>query len=212
MPISVVIADDHPVVLQGLTRFIDEGAQFSVIAAVSNGEMALAAIDSLMPALAVLDLRMPVMSALEVLRRLQGRAAGPRVVLLTAGGSDAELFDCISAGAAGVVLKEAAASELLACLSEVAAGGTWLPSDTVRTTLVREQQRRADWQRLSAHLTNRELQLIPLVLSNRSNKQIADALGLSEGTVKVHLNSVFRKLQVYSRAELVERARGLIAG
>jgi len=212
MPISVVIADDHPVVLQGLSRFIDDGAKFLVVAAVSNGEEAVAAIDSLRPDLAVLDLRMPVMSALEVLRRLHGRASAPRIVLLTAGGSDAELYDCISAGAAGVVLKEAAAGELLACLSEVAAGGSWLPSDTVRPTLAREEQRRAEWQRLSAQLTNRELQLIPLVLDSRSNKQIAGALGLSEGTVKVHLNSVFRKLQVYSRAELAELARGLIAG
>lgn len=85
-------------------------------------------------------------------------------------------------------------------------------SDTVRPTLAREEQRRAEWQRLSAQLTNRELQLTPLVLDSMSNKQIAGALGLSEGTVKVHLNSVFRKLQVYSRAERAELARGLIAG
>lgn len=212
MPITVVIADDHPVVLQGLSRFIDDGVRFSVVAAVSNGKEAIAAIESLAPDLAVLDMRMPVMSALEVLRSLDGQATRPRVVLLTAGGSDAELYDCIAAGAAGVVLKEAAAGELLACLHEVASGGSWLPSDTVKPTLVREERRRSEWQRLSAQLTARELELIPLVLDNKSNKQIASALGLSEGTVKVHLNNVFRKLSVFSRAELVELAHDQAAG
>jgi len=131
-------------------------------------------------------------------------------VLLTAGGTDAELYDCIAAGAVAVMMKEAAVDELLACLSEVAAGRSWRPSDTVTSALARAERRRSGWQSLSAHLPARERELIPLVLDNKSNKQIAIDLGISEGTVKIHLNSVFRKLGVFSRPELVQLARDQI--
>src|SRR5437762_2221833 len=131
MTINIAIADDHPVVLHGLAALISSDPEFVVVAQCQNGVAALTAIRDLKPDLAILDLNMPGLNGREVLTEVVKEQLATRVVLLTAMATDAELYDTIDAGAAGVVVKDAGPETLLECIRTVAAGGNWLPDDVV---------------------------------------------------------------------------------
>src|SRR5262245_54055441 len=131
MPTTIAIADDHPVVLQGLASLIEADPDFAVVARSGDGLSALAAIREHRPDLAILDLNMPGLSGRQVLAAIGGENLPTRVVLLTAAATDAEIYDTIDAGAAGVVIKDTGIDTLLTCLRTVAAGGQWLPEEVV---------------------------------------------------------------------------------
>ena len=209
MVVRVAIADDHPIVLNGLINLISTDGAFAVVASASDGKTILAAIRREKPDLAVLDLNMPGLSGLDVLAAIRLEALATRVALLTATISDAQVFDAVTRGAAGLVLKEAAPETLMDCLHELAAGRDWLSGPQIQDALQREGLRRHRWQQLSSSLTARELQIVDLILKGASNKEIAYQLQLSDGTAKVHVHNIFQKLEVASRAELLELAAGL---
>jgi two-component system nitrate/nitrite response regulator NarL len=206
--ITVIIADDHPIVLSGLTGLIDAHAEFEVIAAESNGLDALRAIADLKPQIAVLDLNMPEKTGLEVLEELQGSGAATKVVLLAASATDAEIFDVMSMGASGLLFKDEATERLIDCLRAVADGRGWADTSRSQEPLERELGRRERWERLESLLTGREAEIVDLVVTGVANKDIAFRLNMTPGTAKVHLNNIFRKLNVSSRAELIGLAGG----
>lgn len=208
MPTTVAIADDHPIVLRGLRALIEGDPDFRVVATAPHGGLALEAIRSTTPDVAVLDLNMPLRSGLDVLRELKRLALSTRAVVLAAVATDAEIYDILDAGAAGLVFKDAATESLLECLRTVASGGQWLPVERTATAGAREATRRGRWRRLSPRLTNREAEIVRLVLSGATNKSLAFRLQVSEGTIKVHLHNIFRKLEVGSRSELIGLAGG----
>jgi two-component system nitrate/nitrite response regulator NarL len=208
MPTTVAIADDHPIVLRGLSALIDADPAFRVVATAADGGTALEAIRAATPDIAVLDLNMPQRSGLSVLRELRRLDLPTRTVVLAAAATDAEIYDILDAGAAGLMFKEAATDQLLDCLHAVAAGGQWLPAERTEGAATREAARRGKWRRLSSRLTSREVQIVQLVIDGVTNKALAFRLQVSEGTAKVHLNNIFRKLEVGSRSELVELAGG----
>lgn len=210
MASRIVIADDHPLVLEGLAALINSDPAFEIVATVGNGDDALAAISRLEPELAVVDLRMPGQDGLSVIREIARAGLQTRTVLLAAAASDAEIYDCLAAGAGALVFKEAAGPDLLDCLHATVAGSSWKLDDSVDKAARREAVRRERWQSLSATLTPRELEIIRRLQQGEASKIIAFGLGLSEGTVKVHLNNIFRKLQVGSRSELMSLSRGLV--
>jgi two-component system, NarL family, nitrate/nitrite response regulator NarL len=208
MSTSIVIADDHPVVLHGLASLIEADPEFSVVGRCVDGIAALAAIREMRPNLAVLDLNMPGMTGREVLAAIVREELGARVVLLTAAATDAELYDTIDAGAAGVVVKDSGIETLLTCLRTIAAGGVWLPDDVVGPAMDRETARRDEWRELSAELTARELEIVRLVLQGSTTKEISFRINITIGTTKVHMSNIFRKLKVSSRGELYRLASG----
>jgi len=208
MPTTVAIADDHPIVLRGLSALIEADPDFRVVATASQGVEALDAIVSTLPAIAVLDLNMPQRSGLEVLRELPRLGLPTRAVMLAAAATDAEIYDILDAGAAGLVFKEAATDQLLDCLRAVASGRQWLPVERTEGAAAREAARRGKWRRLSPQLTSREVEIVRLVIDGVTNKALAFRLQVSEGTTKVHLHNIFRKLEVGSRSELVQLAGG----
>ena len=208
MSTSIVIADDHPVVLHGLASLIEADPEFSVVGRCEDGIAALAAIRETRPNLAVLDLNMPGMTGREVLAAIVREQLGTRVVLLTAAASDAELYDTIDAGAAGVVVKDTGIETLLTCLRTIAAGGVWLPDDVVGPAMDRETTRRDEWRELSAELTARELEIVRLVLQGSTTKEISFRINITIGTTKVHMSNIFRKLKISSRGELYRLASG----
>ena len=203
MTITVVIADDHPIVLSGLTALIDSNPQFKVVAAESNGASALRAIADLNPQIAVLDLNMPEGTGLEVLQELRAREAATRVVLLAASATDAEIFDVMATGASGLLFKDEATERLIDCLQAVAAGRGWADTSRSQEPLERELGRRERWEKLEPLLTGRENEIVQLVVTGVATKDIAFRLNMTPGTAKVHLNNIFRKLNVSSRAELI---------
>lgn len=201
MTYSVLIADDHPVVLGGLKALIAENPQFRVVATAADGASALAELQRTTPDVAVLDLNMPIHNGLAVLQRAAELHVSTPIVILAAAASDADIHALVTSGAAGLLFKDAAPQVLTTCLERVLAGRKWIAADALAAVQRQEVKNQLSQSRLSS-LTQREIELLRLVQNSRSNKEIAYALNLSEGTVKVHLNNMFRKLGVSSRAEL----------
>jgi two-component system nitrate/nitrite response regulator NarL len=207
MPTRIVVADDHPIVLDGLAQLIAGEEGFEVVGRCKDGQEALAVIRATRPDVAVIDIRMPNTDGIAVLRAVTDEHLPTRVVLLTAQVSDDEVIEAIRLGVAGMVLKEAASRQLVHALHEVAAGETSLDQKVVRRAVDKILRTSAGVAEAEKVLTPREVEIARLVAAGLRNKQIADQLSIAEGTVKIHLHSIFEKLNVSSRVELSNYAR-----
>jgi len=205
---TVTLADDHPLVLRGLAQLIATRPQFVVVATATDGHAALAAIRQLTPDAAVVDVNMPKLKGLDVLKAAVGERLSTRIVFLTASLNDESILEAVSLGVYGIVLKDSAPESLLDCLDQVVAGGRWLADEFVQTAISRETVRRQSSRGPIEALTTREVEVMRLVTSGLSNKQVARELALSEGTVKIHLHNVYRKLNLGSRTALTAYALG----
>jgi DNA-binding NarL/FixJ family response regulator len=204
--IRLVMADDHPVVLMGLESLFAVEQDFEIVARCVNGEEALEAALEHRPDILLLDLRMPKLDGLSVLDALRHAGSPTRSMLLSATLEDAEIRRALQLGARGVVLKEQAPQQLVKAIRTVHAGGWWLEQTGVSPADLTEPK--ADTPAdTSAGLTDRERQVVALVCDGLRNKEIARDLGIAEGTVKIHLNNIYRKLGVDSRVTLVLHAR-----
>jgi DNA-binding NarL/FixJ family response regulator len=203
----VIVADDHPIVLDGLAQLLAGNPEFEVIGLCKDGDEALSLIRKERPEIAVLDVRMPRADGIAILRAVVTEHIPTRVVLLTAQITDDEVVEAVHLGVAGMVLKETASRQLLQVLSKVAAGETSLDQKVVRRAVDKLLRARAGVTQAVRVLTNRELEIVRLVATGLRNKQIADQLSITEGTVKIHLHTIFEKLGVSSRIELSNYAR-----
>ena len=204
----IIIVDDHAVVREGLERILAKCADLEVVGTASSGEEALILAAALEPDLVLLDLSLPGMHGLEVLSALQDSDNPPRVVVLTIHDDDDIVLGAVRGGAQGYVLKNATRDELLAAVRKVAAGGQSFDEVVVRA-LLRGDQREV----LCSLLTARELEILRLVATGKTNKEIAAQLFISSDTVKGHLETTYRKLGVSDRAHAVAVAirNGLVA-
>ncbi len=202
MPITLVLADDHPIVLEGLQQLLSLELDFTVLAKCADGEAALAAVRRHRPDILVLDLQMPGTNGLAVLRALQSEALPTRVVVLTASLGADDALEAVRLGARGLVLKELAPHLLVQCIRKVAAGGEWLERGAISKAMDKLLRREAAVQAAAGLLTARELEIVRLVAKGRRNKEIARDLAITDGTVKVHLYHVYQKLGVDSRIAL----------
>ena len=207
MTISLVLADDHPVVLAGLAQLLGLEADFRILATCGGGDAAIEAVLRLAPDVLVVDLQMPGRSGLDVVRALRERRAPTRVVILTAGLEDDEVLEAVRFGVRGIVLKDMAPERLVECIRAVHAGAGWLEQQTVSRALDRLVRREAESRPAPGPLTARERELVRLVAQGLRNKEIARRLDITEGTVKIHLHNVYQKLGVDSRVELTLYAR-----
>jgi DNA-binding NarL/FixJ family response regulator len=203
----LVLADDHPVVLAGLHGLLKGAGLFEVLTIASNGAAALESIRELVPEIAVLDITMPEMTGIDVLRAVEAEQLATRVVLLTASVKDEQIASAVRHGVWGIVLKDAAADELITCLHQVAAGRRWLPTEIVDAALQRDDARQAENAKYDAVLTSREREIAILVARGMPNKVISRETGISEGTVKIHLHNVYQKLNVANRTALATIAQ-----
>jgi two-component system nitrate/nitrite response regulator NarL len=206
--LTISIADDHAIVLRGLSDLLARQSDFTVVACSHEGDAALTAIREYRPRIALIDFHMPKRNGLDILAEVRREGLSTSIVFFTAGLSDVHLFDAVNGGAAGIVLKEMAPEALLECLREVGQGKQWIAPTFLGPALMREARRREKWRDRSVSLTERESEIVTILSVGRSNKELAFELAISEGTLKVHLNRIFRKLDVRSRAELVELASG----
>lgn len=207
MTMTLVLADDHPIVLNGLLQLMSAEPDIRVLASCSDGAQALAAVRLHAPDLLLLDIRMPVMDGLAVLRTLRAEQLGTHVVILTAALDEEEVLEAIRLGVRGVVLKEMAPQLLLQCLRKVHAGGEWLEKRSVARALDKMLRHENELQQVARVLTVREIELLKLAASGYSNAEIAQRLFISEGTVKVHLHRIYDKLQLKSRVALTLYAK-----
>jgi len=206
-PIRVLIADDHPIVLGGLAELLSHESDIAVVARCTNGHEALAAITRHRPGVAVLDLTMPGRSGMDLLRELRATQAAVRVILLTARIEHEQVLEALKLGVAGIVLKESAPLQILDCIRRVADGGQWIDQTIGSRTLDSLLRRQSGANKAAAVLTAREIEVVRMVGRGLRNKEIAELLSITEGTVKAHLRTIFEKLGVDSRARLMVYAR-----
>lgn len=212
MAIRIALADDHPIVLQGLQQLFERHADFEVVCCCTTGNAALIGVRSHRPDVLVLDLRMPEGSGLDVLRAIAADKLECRTVLLTAAVSDDEVIEAVRLGARGLILKESPPEALVDCVRRVFRGEQWLERETLTRVLGRALDREAAARDAADALTPREIEIVRMVAQGLRNRAIAERLSISEGTVKVHLHNIYEKFAVDGRLELLLSARnkGLI--
>ena len=198
----ILVADDHPMIRTALEALLRD-TEFEIAGTASSSEAALGEIARLQPDILLLDLQMPGGSGMDVLRRIRAQKTKVRVVLLTAAIDDSGLLEAKSLKVQGIVLKNSDPAFLLDCLDRVRHGRTWFdPEITERASQLAGTGGAKD----RASLAPRERQLIGFVRTGLRNREIAEQLGVTEGTVKAYLHAVFEKLGVSSRTELAIRA------
>jgi DNA-binding NarL/FixJ family response regulator len=212
VPIRVVLADDHPIVLDGLRQLFERQGDFRVVGCCETGAATVDAVRERRPDVLVLDLRMPTMSGLDVLRALAQERLSCRSVLLTAAVRDSEVVEAMRLGAMGLVLKESTPEALVDCVRRVHRGEQWIDRDSVTRAFRSVLSRESAVLEAAETLTPREIDIVQMVAQGLRNRVIAEKLSLSEGTVKVHLHNIYEKLGVDGRLELVLYAQehGLI--
>lgn len=202
MTIRIVIADDHPVVLDGLVRLFSAERDFEVVASARNGDEALRALRKSEPDTLVLDLCMPGKDGIAVLGEMRRDGLTAKVVVLTAMESE-DVLGAIRLGARGVVLKDMALRLLVECVRAVNAGGTWIEKSAASRVIDRMLQRESSVHMIAQSLTRREVEIARMVADGLPSKHVADRLAITEGTAKLHLHHIYSKLNVRGRVALV---------
>lgn len=209
--IRILLADDHPVMREGLRLVLATQDDLLVAGEAADGAEAVALVRTLRPDVVLMDLEMPGVDGIEAIRRIRAEAPGARVVVFTAYQSDEQVLGAVRAGACGYLLKGAPREELFRAVRAAHAGTSPIEPAIAARLLARlgEGGRVAP-----AHdtLTARERQVLALVAAGRANKQIAAELGMSERTAKFHVSAIMGKLGAANRTEAVTRAaaRGLV--
>lgn len=196
----VLVADDDPLTAAGIEALL-ANSNFQIVASVRTGKDVLETLGTTRPDILVLDIRMPERSGLDVLRTLRGRGDTRPIVLLTGSIDDQGAREAMDLGVNGVVIKASAPRDLPVCLETVVQGRRWFDQEVMQRVMERVHSpgARDPLEQLSA----RERGIVSLVRRGLRNKEIAEELGLTEGTVKVHLHKIFEKLGVHSRTELI---------
>jgi two-component system nitrate/nitrite response regulator NarP len=183
------------------------GTDYELMGRARTGAEAVALVKSVKPDILLLDVNMPDGSGIDVLRSLRERGRAPKVVLLTAGMDDPQLIAADRLAPDGMVLKTADPALLLECMEEVGRGGRWVDPEIAERIAVAKSRASA-----MPSLTPRERELVDLVRQGLRNREIADRLGVTEGTVKVYLHGIFDKVGVENRTELAMQAAELLGG
>lgn len=206
--IRVALAEDQTLVRRGLRSLLELTNDIIIAAEAADGDEAIAIVRGERPDVVLLDVRMPRRTGIEVLRELQASGELPPTILLTTFDDDEALLEAVKAGARGYLLKDVSLEQLTDAIRTVAAGGTLIrPAITERVLRGLEHVPRA-FEALSPPdpLTKRELEVLRLMAGGYSNREIADALGTAEGTVKNHASSILSKLGVRDRTRAVLKA------
>ena len=205
--ITVLIADDHGILREGLKGLLGEYDDLRVVDEAVTGVQAVEKTRALKPDILLLDLIMPQMGGVEVLEALATEQLPTKVIVLTGADDDELLARCIQSGAMGYLLKDSASNQLVDAIRAVASGGCWLPPGLTEKLFrgMAKKPQGEDAAKLSL-LTAREVEVFKLLGEAKSNSQIADMLFISEHTVKVHVGRILEKLGIASRSEAVKFA------
>ena len=206
--IRILLADDHPVVRDGLAAMLATQPDFAVVGEAGTGAEAVTEAARLSPDVVLMDLEMPALDGIEAIRRLRAADPAVKVVVLTAFDTDERIVGALAAGALGYLLKGAPRAEIFAAIRTVATGGALLPP-LVASKLLHRVRAAAPPEALTA----RERQVLDLVAAGLANREIAARLGITERTVKFHLSSLLGKLGAKNRTQAVRlaRERGLVS-
>ncbi|MDR3799860.1 MAG: response regulator transcription factor [Terracidiphilus sp.] len=202
-PISILIVDDHPVVLLGVGALIAASKNMELVAQARNGEEAVRLHQLHHPDITLMDLRLPGINGVEAIRQIRNRDPRARFIVLTTYEGDEDIYQALEAGASGYLIKDMPQEVLFEAIRKVHMGGRYLPSPVSQALASRMPD---------SSLSKRECDVLGLMAQGRSNGEIAGALGITEGTVKCHVSVILNRLNVRDRTQAVVIAlqRGLI--
>ncbi|MYM66882.1 response regulator [Pseudoduganella sp. FT55W] len=203
-PISILIADDHPLILAGLSALLGAMPEFRLVAQATDGVQAVEQYRLHRPDVAIMDLGMPRLNGVDAIERIRAEDPDASIVILTTHQGDEDVYRGLTAGAKAYLLKDGACEQLVDCLRTVASGQQYLPA-AVASKLA---ERKA-----GNPLSRRELEILAHLATGKSNKMIARSADIEVGTVKFHVNNILAKLNVASRTEAatVAARRGLLS-
>jgi DNA-binding NarL/FixJ family response regulator len=211
--ITIVLADDHHVVRQGLRALLEAESDFSVVGEAGDGLEALRLVDQLNPNVLVLDLMMPGLNGLEVARQIGKRSSQTRIVVLSMYSNEAYVLEALGNGASAYVLKDSSSADLVHAVCEVAAGRRYL-SPPLSDRAIEAYQEKAKAAALDKYetLTTREREVLQLAAEGHTSTDIAARLGISSRTAEAHRSNLMHKLGLHTQADLIRYAlrRGVI--
>jgi DNA-binding NarL/FixJ family response regulator len=201
--IRILVADDHYIVRMGLASLVSSETDMEVVGEAVNGVQAVELYAKLKPDLVLMDLSMPIKDGIQATNEIRARFPEARVLMLTTFDGDEDIHRALQAGAQGYLLKNSTGENLIPALRTVAAGQRWIPKDVAS---------RLNTRKLFEELTPREVEVLRQLSHGMANREIAEALAISEHTVKDHLKNILGKLQADDRTEAVTKAisRGII--
>jgi two-component system response regulator NreC len=203
--ITILLADDHTMVRQGLKALLQEEAGFSIVGEAKDGHETIALTETLRPDVLVVDLMMPGVGGLEVMRQIGRRVPSTRFVVLSMYANEAYVVEALRSGALGYVLKETGADELVRAIRQVAQGNRYL-SPPLSEKSVEAYLERVRGGGIEDNLTPREREVLQLAAEGRSNAEIAQRLFISPRTAETHRANLMRKMGIHSQAELIHYA------
>lgn len=206
--INVLIADDHPLLRQGLSRLLELEGGITVVGQASNGVEALQLLDELEPDVLLLDINMPGMNGLEVAKAAREKHPDIEILVLTIHDNESYVNEMIRMGAKGYLLKDAEPRDVVQAIKKVVTGETAYSANLMERVMERYHHLEVEYGRLQGaatrhdlELTHREMEILQFIVDGLSNKEIAKALFISEKTVKNHVTSLLRKLEVDDRTQ-----------
>jgi DNA-binding NarL/FixJ family response regulator len=214
-PIRILLVDDQALFREGLRILLEQNPRLTIVAEAGNGEEAITAARFHLPDIILMDLRMPRLNGVEATRQILAESSTIRVIVLTTFEDDDEVYEALSAGASGYLLKASPSERVIEAIELTARGESFIePSVTAKllqhfSRLASDQIRRVAPTPLAEPLSARELDVLTHLASGRSNKEIASELGIAEGTVKNHMSNVIGKLGALDRTQAALRAREL---
>jgi two-component system NarL family response regulator len=201
--IRILVVDDHHVVRQGIVALIKSVEDMTVVAEAADGKQAVDLFRKHRPDVTIMDLRLPVMTGVEAITEIRRESPAARIIVLTTFDGDEDIYRALQAGARGYLLKDMFGDDLMDAIRAVHAGKSRIPAAVA--------QRLAD-RMVGSELTARELEVLKLIVAGKSNKEIGNALSISEATVKTHINNLLSKMGVSDRTQAATTAlqRGIV--
>ncbi|MGV8075084.1 MAG: response regulator [Syntrophobacteraceae bacterium] len=207
MPIRLVLADAHPLMLKGLESLLTIEKGFTILAVCANGDDALVAVQEHLPDILILDVGLPGLDGLSGLKQVQSKSPSVNVVLYTDEINHNQVIESVRYGVKGIVLKEMAPKALVQCVRKVYHGSLCMDMRSLTKAIEVLLRRENDLRQIQRCLTPREIEIVGMVAQGLRNKEIGQRLFICEGTVKLHLHKIYRKLSIRSRMDLLRYAQ-----
>jgi DNA-binding NarL/FixJ family response regulator len=213
MTVSILLADDHPIVRQGLRNLLENESDFHVVGEAGDGIEAVEMVDRLRPDVLIVDMMMPSLNGLEVIRRVLKRWPGMHVIMLSMQSTDAYVIETLKSGASGYVLKDTGPSEIVEAVHEVVNGGHYLsPKLSNRLLNPFLDKGTRDLTDPYESLTNREREILQMTAEGSTSSQIARKLSISPRTAELHRSRMMKKLDLHNQKDVLRYAlrRGIL--
>jgi len=199
--LRIMIADDHSIVREGLKQLLEIEGEFEVVGQAANGVEVIEKIDAMNPDVLLLDINMPGMNGLQTIKELKAQGNDIKIVILTIHDDREYLMETMQNGAAGYILKDTDATSLYKAIKSAAAGEPYIQPKLAEALVYEMENPKEAVKKLENDLSSRESEVLELIAEGLNNKEIGDRLAISEKTVKNHVSSIFRKLDIYDRTQ-----------